>query len=427
MGDIVMNSRFFLGVTVSTIFLFVGCKTQVPEHISIPKQLDVHERNNETDIQSENNPRKNAPLHTQSKEELIIQELLQGVNKYKDRITSKYKDSDYKEEAAKDLINFLRESKEKNMDHPNIVKLIENINKVAGNIYLYIHYMNQINYEYQQLISDEITNVDELIKVSKNLMSIMEEAMSKKHLWTESDLIKLQEIRKFAERTYYSNLCNDTIQNAYDQFEDAKRHDEEVKACETAIGTIDDTLNKKELWSYSERKELRHIRSEFKRNKAITISVFKGLVEKYKKILDKQRIDFVNRMCRQDIKVAQNILKGEKSKWFNWELFDHSRDNVHKLCRALKLLERSMNSNLVSYNLKDKATQVYNNIYRRFSEEKREEFARYQDISSYIDSDGFPNWSVTDFAEEEWYINRHKKNNKFNPEQTENTTTIEGY
>ena len=394
-----MNNRFFLTVAVlSVMFLFSGCSTTVVEHPPVTTGTSVQ------------------PL---SKEELIKKQLLKDVNSFGDKILSERTDFHAKEKLAENMIEYLQKSRMKYMAYPEITAMIDSINKVAENIYSHIHYMSLINDNYQLLMSGKITDINNKIQVSDNLRQITAEALSEKELWSKPELEKIRTLKRFADRQYHGTKCSATLLVAKKQFSEAKTHKVAVNACEKAMEAIDKTLKIKGLWSYSEENRLAGIKAEFKRKKEITISDFKRLVNQYSDILLAQQKRFANNKAASDINESAKLLKREEAKWWNWGLFGHPRDNLHALYRALKLAERPGRSRLVNSNLRNRAAQVYNRIYRRFSSSEQQEARRYSAPPVYMRLAGFPHWSVEKAAEEEWYRNRQKKDQYFDIEHTD--------
>ena len=398
MGGRKMNNRIFLTVAVSALLLFTGCRT----YVSTGKAVS---------------PARHS-VNKVTEEELIRKKLVKDINRFKSLILSEQTDYKSKEEEAKRLIKYLQRRRIEYMAYPEITAMIDTINKLAENIYSYTYYMTRINDGYQLLMSGQINDIQSKIQESDNLRKIAEKALSEKELWTKPELERIRVLKRFADRQYYGTQCTAVLLLAEKQFREAKTHKIANDACEKAMEAIEKTLNLDDLWSYSEKERLAAIYAKFKRKQDMTVNEFERLVQKYRDNLLYQQRLFANKQAAKDINEAAGLLKREEDKWLNWEFFGCPRDNLHSLYRALKLAERPIRSRLVSSNLRNRAAQVYNRIYRRFSPDEKQEASRYSTLPSYMRMWGFPNWSVEKRAEEEWYRNRQEKDQYFDIEHT---------
>lgn len=196
--------------------------------------------------------------------------------------------------------------------------------------------------------------------------------LTREDRWRGGDRERLEKFRRHFRREYHfakMDLSKQAIMSMKERGDSLVTF---MKVFARMLPVLESMLSESELWNMEEKTHLLQSEDVVKQMLQNMDSLLNTSVADCREAVRMKRRLFENKKGADYIHHAEDCLKAQKHKWFNWRIFGYCRDDFHILSDGADMCMRVRDAEYVTPQLKNIAVYLYHDIFNRFSKKERE-------------------------------------------------------
>ena len=204
--------------------------------------------------------------------------------------------------------------------------------------------------------------------------------------WHGQQRKQLEEFRRHFRREYHIAKTELSKQGIVKMAEDCNSLVAFMKLFARMQPVYESMLSESELWSTDEKTHLLQRKELVTQMLQSMDELLKTSVSDCQEDVWQQRKKFENKAGADYLQYAENCLKAQKNKRFNWWIFGYCRDDFHVLCDGADFCLRVHEAHYILPEMKNLAMELHDNIYQRFSKKGKRLYDKHINIMTPLEN-----------------------------------------
>jgi len=247
----------------------------------------------------------------------------------------------------------------------------------------YLDAIRQATAEYEQA-----TNALSQAQQAEKVIHVTEQALQlggwkpRERMQIQNQRVAMLKARDFALAKDSSDQARPYIQDRQDYDKAIQSLDEMMRLCQRCSEATYWNQTEKRQW-LEQSKLLQELRAKF-------VVEFTEATAAVKAALLQAQKQFVNSQAAEDLRAARALFDGQDSKWFNWTIFGHFRDDVREFAKAVQLCDRVVSDSRIDAAINVAAAAQRAQSAGRLDGQGREIYNACSQLASYAQCPGYP-------------------------------------